>query len=140
MRELFAMVEKDMEQFLSGEDISGRTESWCTHEWLHFLRHLPRSLEAKQLEELGDGLGLDATRNAEIRCEWLRLCIEAGRDGIEDALSAFLCSVGRKKFVQPLLDALWSREECRPRAREIYRSARPIYHSMVRTSFDERLA
>lgn len=136
----FARVEEDMKLFLSGDDISARTDGWCTHEWVHFLRQLPRSLDAGQLERLGRGLGLDETGNGEIRCEWLRLCIEAGRGGIEDALFEFLGKVGRKKFVQPLLDALWAREERRPLAREIYRSARPIYHSMVRTSFDERLA
>jgi hypothetical protein len=69
----------------------------------------------------------------------LRLCVESGRGGIEEPLRAYLGSVGRKRFLQPIYDAMWAREEFRFLAREIYAMARPMYHVFVRKILDEKL-
>ena len=115
-------------------------ESWSTHEWIHFLRKLPRDLSPTLLEKLGQELGLDAQNNAEIRCEWLTLCVQAGRPGVEPALREFLVGIGRRKFLQPIYDAMQKTPEGLTLAKSIYGEARDGYHSFVRSSFDEKLA
>ena len=135
----FASVEAYIVRLREGADIASATNAWCSQEWVFFLRHLPRPLEASTLSALGETLGLDAKTNADIRCEWLRLCVESGRGGIEEPLRAYLGSVGRKRFLQPIYDAMWAREEFRFLAREIYAMARPMYHVFVRKILDEKL-
>jgi len=137
--EAFERIEAVIEQLMASNELPDGTERWSTHEWIHFLRKLPRDASADLLDRLGKQLMLDRTRNSEVRCEWLRLCVEADRPQMGPALRSFLGSVGRRKFLQPLYDAMAKTSTGLELAREIYAEARPGYHNFVRAGLDEKL-
>jgi hypothetical protein len=55
------------------------------------------------------------------------------------ALEKFLCSVGRRKFVRPLFAALIETSAGKEMAKEIYKKARPSYHTVTTQTIDEML-
>ncbi|WP_210464722.1 M1 family metallopeptidase [Rufibacter roseolus] len=115
------------------------THNWSTHEWLYFLSNLPKNLSLTQMQELDEAFGFTASGNAEIQAEWLRHSIRHGYKEAYPALEAFLVRVGRRKFLLPLYKALLETEEGTGLAREIYRKARPNYHSVSTSSLDALL-
>jgi hypothetical protein len=54
-------------------------------------------------------------------------------------LDKFLCSVGRRKFVRPLFAALIETPTGKEMAKEIYKKARPGYHTVTMQTIDEML-
>ena len=50
----FAKVERQAQEWIKGETPASKlqTASWTTHEWLHFLRHLPEHLSKEKMAEL----------------------------------------------------------------------------------------
>lgn len=74
-------------------------------ETLHTLAHLPDTLDREALRALGTQLGLDGTRNAELRSAWLARALYADAADA-DALAAFLTTVGRTKLLVPVFRAL----------------------------------
>jgi leukotriene-A4 hydrolase len=112
---------------------------WTAHEWIHFLRALPRDLASDRMAELDRAFHLTRTGNSEILCEWLLLAVATGYREAFDRLREFLTHVGRKKFLQPIYQEMVRREATRTLAREIYAGARPGYHSMSRGTLDKVL-
>jgi hypothetical protein len=51
-------------------------------------------------------------------------------------VEAFLCSVGRRKFLKPLYTELMKTEDGRAQARAIYAKARAGYHPIAQTTID----
>ncbi|HYH44350.1 MAG TPA: M1 family aminopeptidase, partial [Thermoanaerobaculia bacterium] len=47
------------------------TANWTTHEWLHFLRNLPRPVPAARLADLDAAFRFSQSGNSEILTEWL---------------------------------------------------------------------
>lgn len=135
--EAFARVEAQAEAFLAGtppEDLE--TDAWTTHEWLHFLDALPDALSDAQLAALDEAFGLTETGNSEVLFAWLRTAIANRYEPAFPALKDFLVRQGRRKFVLPLYQDLAATDWGRPMAREIYREARPGYHSISTSSID----
>ncbi len=116
------------------------TSGWTTHEWLHFLRHLPSPLEPERLAELDEAFHLTATGNSEILAAWLERSVGAEYRPAYPALRRFLTTVGRRKFLRPLYQALSESETGLAWAREVYGEARPGYHAIARRTIDEILA
>jgi hypothetical protein len=112
---------------------------WTTHEWLHFLRHLPAGVAPAELAELDDAFGLTARGNSEILAAWLEVAIGAGYEPAYPTLREFLTSVGRRKFLKPLYTRLARTEEGLAWARQVYAEARPGYHAISRQTIDEIL-
>jgi leukotriene-A4 hydrolase len=112
------------------------TSGWTTHHWLYFLRHLPRPLPVNRMEDLDRAFGFTGTGNSEMLHEWLLLAIESRYERAEGALREFLTSQGRRKFLRPLYAKLAETPEGLEKAREIYRVARPGYHSVSVASID----
>ncbi|HUG40771.1 MAG TPA: M1 family metallopeptidase [Longimicrobiales bacterium] len=135
-----ADAREEADAFANGQAASSlATQGWSTHEWLHFLASLPRSLPAERLAELDRTFGLSAQGNGEILFAWLRLAIANRYEPAFGALEDFLTRQGRRKFLLPLYQDLartaWGREL----ALAIYRQARPTYHAISRGSIDEVL-
>jgi hypothetical protein len=65
--------------------------------------------------------------------------IDRGYEPAFPALEAFLLKVGRRKFLRPLYSHLAATEAGRERALEIYRQARPGYHTVSVQTLDEVL-
>jgi len=127
------------------EDIkNGRLEidnspAWTTHEWLHFIRHLPKDLTPKTMKELDEINGFATSGNAEILAAWYELSIENGHYiNIKSEIKSFLTRVGRRKFLTPLYKALKEQGDL-AFAKEIYADARANYHAVSVQTMDKLL-
>jgi leukotriene-A4 hydrolase len=112
---------------------------WSTTETLFFLSKL-EPLDAAATEALGAWLGLRSTSNAELQCAWLAAAAEAGVDGIEPELRAFIDSVGRTKLLKPVVAAMAKRSVLRPVAEELVAANRARWHGSTLTALDAALA
>jgi hypothetical protein len=91
------------------------------------------------MAELDAAYGFTRSGNAEVVAAWLEQCVRNDYPPAYERLDAFLTEVGRRKFVQPLFEALQTSEKGRAMARNIYQRARPNYHSVTVRTIDELL-
>jgi len=137
----FAKVEEQVQAFEKGTPAASlATKNWSTHEWIHFLRHLPKSLTLAQMTDLDAAHGFTSSGNSEILHEWLMQAIEHRYEPAYDALERFLLRQGRRKFLKPLYQKLAETPEGTDRARAIYAKARPMYHSVSYRTIDQILS
>jgi hypothetical protein len=80
-----------------------------------------------------------ASGNSEVLAAWLQRCIENDYSPAYEKLDHFLTSVGRRKFLKPLYEALLKTEKGKAMAMNIYKAARPNYHAVAVRSMDEML-
>ena len=113
-----------------------KTDGWTTHEWLHFLRHLPSPLPAERLADLDEVFSLTASKNSEILCQWFLVALPGGYRPVMEPLESFLERVGRRKFLSPLYRELAKTPGGLRRARKIYARARPGYHPVAIGTLD----
>ncbi|HEU5161609.1 MAG TPA: M1 family metallopeptidase [Thermoanaerobaculia bacterium] len=133
----FEKVEAQAKAFASGTAAAKlATSGWSTHEWIHFLRHLPASMTRARMDDLDRAFRFTASRNSEILHEWLMQAIPNGYSPADEALEKFLLRQGRRKFLKPLYQKLAETPDGLQRAREIYAKARPTYHSVSRGTID----
>jgi aminopeptidase N len=88
------------------DNIYDKPKKWTTHEWLQFLRKLPRNLSLEKTNKLDKTFHFTNTKNSEIAFEWFMLSIGNKYTTINASLENFLLHVGRKKFVVPLYKQL----------------------------------
>ena len=94
-------------------------------------------MTAAQLADLDQAFGLSASGNSEIRFAWLINAVQNRYDPAVPSLEQFLTSMGRRKFTQPLYEALMAEGDWgQPIARRIYEKARPGYHPITTGSAD----
>ncbi|MEP6767683.1 MAG: M1 family metallopeptidase [Acidobacteriota bacterium] len=115
-------------------------KAWSTLEWLRFLRNLPRDLPHGKSSELDRAFHLSDALNSEIAFQWLLLSIESGYPGAQARLESFLTSMGRRKYLKPLYEALAKTPGGRERAISLYRRARPRYHPIAAETVDRILS
>jgi leukotriene A-4 hydrolase/aminopeptidase len=133
----FEKVEEQVRAFQNGTPASKlKTSKWTTHEWIHFLRHLPANLTREQMQDLDRTFQFTKSGNSEILHEWLMQAIPHRYEDAYDALERFLTKQGRRKFLKPLYQKLAENEEGSQRARKIYEKARPTYHAVSRGTID----
>ena len=138
----FAGVDEAARAFRAGAAASGLPyRDWTTAERLRFLNALPRELSGERLAEIDRAFGLSESGNAELRFAWLRLAIGNRYLPAVPAVEQFLTSMGRRKFVEPLFEALLAEGEWGRRiAERIYAKARPSYHAVTSGPVDKLLA
>jgi aminopeptidase N len=133
----FEKVEEQVRAFQNGTPAAKlKTSNWSTHEWIHFLRHLPADLTREQMKDLDNKFKFTGSGNAEILHEWLMQSIPHAYEPANEALERFLTKQGRRKFLKPLYQKLAENEEGLERARKIYEKARPTYHAVSRGTID----
>ena len=136
----FAKVEEQVRAFDKGTAAASlTTKNWSTHEWIHFLRHLPKTLTREQMAELDAAFKFTASGNSEILHEWLLNAIDKNYEPAYDALEKFLLRQGRRKFLKPLYQKLAESPGGMERAKRIYEKARPTYHSVSYRTIDQIL-
>lgn len=128
----FEKVEEQVRAFEHGAAME--TAKWSTHEWIHFLRHLPHPLTPEQMAKLDAQFKFTESGNSEILHEWLLQAIENRYQPAYGALERFLLRQGRRKFLKPLYEKLAKNDL--ERARAIYTRARPTYHAVSRGTID----
>ena len=131
----FKNVDNAIHSFEKGYPLANiNSAKWSSHEWLHFLRKLPKDCSLKDLKKLDAAFEFTTSGNSEILNAWFQLTIPKGYKGADNALEDFLMTVGRRKFLQPLYEALYLKDPLR--AKRIYKNARENYHSVSTQTLD----
>jgi len=116
------------------------TKEWSTHEWLHYIRHIPTNLDRASLKTLDSTFGFSNSGNSEIQAAWYELSIRNGyfQENNLPQIEKFLINVGRRKFLTPLYKAFKESGHLII-AQDIYKKARPNYHSVSTATMDALL-
>lgn len=134
----FVKVDQELAKFMSGTKASGlKTSAWSSHEWLHFLRHIPAEINPAQMKDLDKSFGLTTSGNSEVLAAWFTHTVRRDYKAADKALEDFLITVGRRKFLTPLYKELIAKDPSKARARAIYKKARPNYHSVAKQTMDD---
>jgi len=120
-------------------------KNWNTQQRQRFLAWRPEGLAAgadwltpAQLADLEKTLNLANEGNAELTFAWLQIALAHRYEPAVATADRFLTSQGRRKFVLPLFQTLWSEGDWgRPIATRIYAKARPLYHPVTTGSVDQ---
>jgi aminopeptidase N len=133
----FKAVDAERQKFLGGTaPQSLATKSWTTHEWLHFLRGLPKPLQMDKMQALDAAFKFTNSGNSEIADLWFVMAVAAKYDPAYPAMDKFLSRVGRRKFLTPLYgEMMKSGQEAM--AQRIYSAHRAAYHPLAQTTLDE---
>ena len=132
----FEQVEREATAFTGGTP-AGKlgTTGWTTHQWIHFLQSLPKTLQPAQLADLDATFGF-AGRNFEVREAWLEVVIAHRYEPAFGQIEGFLTAQGRRKYLRPIYTGLMEFPAGRELAARIYAKARPTYHAVSRGTID----
>ncbi len=124
-----------------GTDLAGQGAArWSTHERVHFLDGLPRTLPRPKLVALERALGLSSTPNGEVARRWYVLAIRSGYAEARPAIAAFVARIGRLRYVEPIYEALAATLDGRAFARRTFERAKPGYHPITVAAIEKVLA
>jgi len=137
----FDVVDAQLDALATGTAAAAlATDGWVSHQWVHFVRGLPRDLAADRLAEVDAAFGFSRSGNIEVATAWLELAIESRfvfEDPTQDrAMEEFLTRHGRALYVKRVYTRLAGSARGLERAREIYGVARPTYHSVTQSVVD----
>ena len=134
----FAAVDAAVQAFNAGGPAGAVPYAgWNWAERVRFIRALPREQSQARLTELDRTFRLSDSGNDEVLYVWLRLAIANRYQPAIPATERFLLTMGRRKFAQPLYQALMRQGDWgRPIAERIYARARPSYHSVTTGPID----
>lgn len=134
----FTPIDTARTAFLSGELPADaiKSDAWTTQEWLYFLNNLPDDIGVERMRSLDTAFNLTSSGNNEIAHSWLKLAIHNEYQPAYQRLSEYMISIGRRKLIVPLYEALMETDQGRTMAREIYAQARPGYHPLAQSTID----
>jgi hypothetical protein len=112
--------------------------SWSYQERYRFISNFSESVGASQMKSLDASYSISSTGNNEVLFAWLEQAIKKNYTPAYDVLEKFLVSVGRRKFVAPLFEAMVATNQ-QVLAQRIYAKARPNYHAVTIGTIDELL-
>ena len=132
-----AQVDKVRAQWESGEVKSEALpwSSWSYQERYRFISNFGDRVDAKSMTQLDALYQISATGNNEVLFAWLEQAIKRHYTPAYDELEKFLTTVGRRKFVSPLYEAMIATNQ-RDLAKAIYAKARPHYHAVTAGTVD----
>ncbi|MBL4752080.1 MAG: M1 family metallopeptidase [Flavobacteriales bacterium] len=135
--ERFELIDEAVSKWVAGENAEALgAKEWYTHEWLHFLRHLPNEISTERMAELDQSFNLSNSQNSEIIAAWFIHVINNNYEVVYDKLEAFLVKVGRRKFLAPLYKELAKTEANKKIGIAIYKKARTNYHQISTVTID----
>ena len=114
--------------------------AWTTQEWVHFLEGMPETLSVDQLSALDAAYRFTGTPNGEIAQRWYPLAVRSGYTRANEAIAAFLQTIGRRKLIMPTYEALVKTPEGLKLAEETFAKARPGYHPITTGSVEGVIA
>ena len=137
--ERFVAVDAEREKFLTGTNAEKlNTQGWTTHEWLHFLRKMPKPLLAGQMADLDKQYNFTNSGNSEIAAQWFVMSIAADYKPAYPAMEQFLATVGRRKFLEPIYGEMMATGK-EAMAQELYKKYRNNYHPLAHMTFDKSI-
>jgi leukotriene-A4 hydrolase len=101
---------------------------WIAQQWLYFLNNMPTVLLPSQLADLDKAFGFSKSPNAEIAHSWFKLVIANDYQPSFPRLEEYLNTVGRRKLIAPLYEALMKTPLGEQVAKRVFAKARPGYH------------
>ena len=101
---------------------------WIAQQWLYFLNNMPAMLLPAQLADLDKTFGFSKSPNAEIAHSWFKLVIVNDYQPSFPRLEEYLKTVGRRKLIAPLYEALMKTPSGAVVAKRVFAKARPGYH------------
>ncbi|HTN45711.1 MAG TPA: M1 family metallopeptidase [Flavipsychrobacter sp.] len=135
--ERFNKVNAEREKFLKGTAAETLvTQGWTTHEWLHFLRKMPKPLSQAQMTALDKAFHFTQSGNSEIADLWFVMAIAAAYQPAYPEMDKFLSAVGRRKFIEPLYDEMMKTGK-QAMAKSLYDKYRMNYHPLAQMTLDK---
>ena len=125
--------------FSDASSLKEKTANWSTHEWLHFIKHLPNNINLDQLGDLDNVFDFSHSGNSEILALWFLQSIKSDYQPAFENLEIFLIKIGRRKFLQPLYLELSKSKKHKIWAKEVYKKARDNYHYVSFNTIDKLL-
>lgn len=110
-------------------------------EWQTFIRRLPRNLSQAKMREIDRYLRFSYSGNSELLTEWFILSANCGYVPTnKKEISAFLCKVGRRKYLMPIYEALLLNKSTRNFAVYTFNQTKANYHAVSRKSIEELIS
>lgn len=133
-------VDSLIETLVKGTELKkDLTQDWTTHHFLYFLRSLPAEYVEKNMSQLDSVFGFTQTQNAEIACDWFRLCVNNNYVLAKPQIEEFLGKVGRRKFLTPIYKAMIYQADWKPFAQEIFKKVGTGYHAVSYNTIKQML-
>ncbi len=135
--ERFEKVNAEREKFLKENSVKNlTTTNWTTHEWLHFLRKMPKELTTEQMNILDNSFHFTTAKNSEIADLWYIMAIRADYEKAYPEMDKFLSVTGRQKFIIPLYEEMIKTGKIEM-AKSVYKKYRANYHPLAQSKLDK---
>ncbi len=135
----FTAVDAERARFLSGSAPKTlNSTAWTTHEWLHFLRGLPKPLPSDKMDVLDAAFNFTRSSNSEIADLWYVMAVAARYEAAYPAIDAFLSRVGRRKFLTPLYGEMLLTRQA-DMARSLFEKHKAAYHPIAVETLTEMI-
>lgn len=126
---MFQTVAAARDSWLAGKlPLKKMGTDWLAQQWIYFLDGMPATLSAAQLADLDKALALSKSPNAEIAHSWFMLIIANDYQPAYPRLEEYLKTIGRRKLIEPLYQALMKTTAGTEVAKRVFKQARPGYH------------
>ncbi len=116
------------------------TSGWGTYQWVRFLLRLPKELPAEKVAELDAAHRITGTPNPEIAQRWYPLSVRSDYAAARPEIRKYLLSIGRRKLIMPIYEALAETPEGLAFAQATFAEARAGYHPITIGSVESLLA
>ncbi len=113
---------------IKGLNSNLKRQDFLTQEWQVFIRALPAQIDTSLLIKIDQQLEFKSCGNSEIMTEWYVLAIKNNYKGVREDMYKFLTKVGRRKYIEPIYNALVQKEEDREWAIKTFEVAKSNYH------------
>jgi len=113
---------------IKGLNSNLKRQDFLTQEWQVFIRALPAQIDTSLLIKIDQQLEFKSCGNSEIMTEWYVLAIKNNYKGVREEMYKFLTKVGRRKYIEPIYNALVQKEEDREWAIKTFEVAKSNYH------------
>jgi len=137
--EKFTQIDEWQKNLTTNNIVGLKSKISSTNEKLYFIKTLPQELNKEKLEAIDKEFGFTNSENAELQCAWYTLAVKNNYAPAYSKIVAFLVNVGRRKFILPIYKELLATPEGKKKAIEIYKKARPNYHSVAYNTVDDMM-
>lgn len=136
-QERFKKVNIQRDIFLNNGDAKQLvTNNWTTHEWLHFLRKMPKPLKLEQMKALDETFKFTQAGNSEIADLWFLMSLAADYKPAYLEMEKFLSTTGRQKFILPIYTEMMKTGK-EAMAKQLYQKYKANYHPLAQGKLDK---
>lgn len=137
---VFIKIDSIVSQISATKNVAGlNKEIKSTNEKLYFINKLSEDLTTDLMTAIDKEFSFINSKNAEVQAAWYLLALKTKYNAAYPAIREFLINVGRRKFLMPLYKEMVKTPEGKKMAQDIYKNAKPNYHSVSYNSLDPLL-